>query len=114
MGYRPRIKCGKYIHEFGKFYGYVNLENLKSTKWLLDHNKLDEYGLDNFTFNIGPTIDFTADEFREFIDLYQEDINGYDFSKYRIYYEPNFKMSEHWSDFDEVYNNNDPVTIDWG
>lgn len=119
MGYRPTITCGKYSHEFGKFYGYVNLDNLKSINWLVEHKKLEDYadGDPEIVFTCcNPEIDFTAEEFREFIDLYQEDINGYDFSKWNINYatQPNFRMADYWEDFLEVYKNDNPVTIDWG
>lgn len=118
MGYRPTICCHEDNWEFGKFYGYVNLDNLKSIKWLIEHGKLEEYDDDpKLAFTAGfPEIVFTAEEFREFIDLYQEDINGYDFSKCRIKYatQPYFKMSDYWSSFDEVYNNKYHKVIYWG
>lgn len=120
MGYRPTICCREDSWEFGKFYGYVKLDNLKSIKWLIDHNKLEEYDNDpDIAFGTcGPEIVFTANEFREFIDLYQEDINNYDYenniSGINYTTEPNFKMSDWWSNFDEVYNNEYHKIIYWG
>lgn len=119
MGYRPTICCREDNWEFGKFYGYVKLDNLKSIKWLVDHDKLKEYDNDpEIAFTCCyPEIVFTAEEFREFIDLYQADINSYDFKKdARINYEtqPNFKMSDYWPTFDEVYNNESHKIIYWG
>ena len=43
MGYRPSIYVdGELMIEFGKFYGYANMNNLKSIKWLEEHSKIDE------------------------------------------------------------------------
>ena len=82
MGYRPSIYINdEFVIEFGKFYGYVDLSNLKSIKWLEEHGKIyeDEY---NTLCNAWGEVEikFTADEFREFWDLYIQDINEYDFS----------------------------------
>ena len=117
MGYRPTICCGEDIWEFGKFYGYVELDNLKSIKWLVDHDKLKEYDNDpEIAFTCYPEIVFTAEEFREFIDLYQADINSYDFKDAHINYatQPDFKMSDYWENFNDVYNNEYDKIIYWG
>lgn len=83
MGYRPSIYINDvFIIEFGKFYGYVDMCNLKSVKWLDEHGKIEYDGLndpgDVFCGGWGPEIRFTADEFREFWDLYIQDIIDYD------------------------------------
>lgn len=118
MGYRPTICCREDTCEFGKFYGYVKLDNLKSIKWLVDHDKLKEYDNDpEIAFTCWDVeIVFTAEEFREFIDLYQDDINSYDFKDSGIKYatQPNFKMSNCWPSFEEVYNSEYHKIIYWG
>ena len=119
MGYRPTICCLEDNWEFGKFYGYVKLDGLKSIKWLIDHGKLDDDPEIVFLGGWGPEICFTADEFREFIDLYQEDINNYDWNgetKCGIKYDsaPNYKMSDYWPNFNEVCKNNSYKIIYWG
>lgn len=119
MGYRPSIYVdGEMMIEFGKFYGYVDLDNLKSIKWLEEHGKIEYGGLndpvDVFWSGYGPAINFTADEFREFWDLYIQDINEYDQP-----YDPEETWS-YWNGssgttFKEaVYDTDDEKTIIWG
>lgn len=84
----------------------------------MDHDKLKEYDNDpEIAFTCCyPEIVFTAKEFREFIDLYQADINSYDFKDARINYatQPDFKMSDYWKNFNDVYNNEYHKIIYWG
>lgn len=126
MGYRPSIYINDvFIIEFGKFYGYVDMGNLKSIKWLKDHKKLmDENDPENYVFcgGWGPEIKFTADEFREFWDLYIQDINEYDFSvDGYIDYDKPYNPEETWvfySGFsgtfkEAVYDTDAKKTIVW-
>lgn len=117
MGYRPTIICGNESHEFGKFYGYVEErgEVLKSIEWLLEHNKINVLEIYCWS-GFGPTIGFSAEEFREFIDLYEQDINNYDYSKinYYINYPKPYKLSDSWDKFKEIYDNDKPKIIEWG
>ena len=112
MGYRPTIICGELRHEFGKFYGYVNLSNLLSIEFLKNNHKINDEEI--FNYSLYTEIEFTADEFREFIDLYEKDINNYDFSYHHINYgnEP-FILAEKWDKFTEIYNNNESKKIEW-
>ena len=123
MGYRPSIYVdGDLMIEFGKFYGYVDLDNLKSIKWLDEHGKIDED--ERFFGGDGPEINFTADEFREFWDLYIQDINEYDFREYDyIIYDKPYDPETTWSRYsglpgttfkESVYDTDDKKTIIWG
>ena len=129
MGYRPSIYVnGELMIEFGKFYGYVDLDNLKSIKWLDEHGKIEYSGLPNdpvdpFWSGDGPEIEFTADEFREFWDLYIQDINEYDFNEYSyIAYDQPYDPEETWAYWmgssgktfkEAVYDTDDEKTIIW-
>lgn len=124
MGYRPSIYVdGELIIEFGKFYGYVDhSDNLKSVMWLKNHDKIDDD--EKFFGGYGPEIKFTADEFREFWDLYIQDINEYDFSvDGYIDYDKPYDPEETWSYYsgssgttfkEAVYDTDDEKTIIWG
>lgn len=118
MGYRPAIICGNESYEFGKFYGYIGkTEELKSIKWLKENNKIDDATTLFWAgFCFGPQISFSAEEFREFIDLYEQDINNYDFSNINnfITYPKPYKLSDSWDKFKEIYNNDKPKIIEWG
>lgn len=116
MGYRPTIICENESHEFGKFYGYIEeSEDIKSIKWLQENNKLHDSTI-WYWCGSGPSISFSADEFRKFIDLYEEDINNYDFSTidYHINYSKPYKLSDSWDKFKEIYDNDKPKIIEWG
>ena len=132
MGYRPSIYVdGELMIEFGKFYGYVDHHNLKSIIWLEEHGKIeppvvpsDGHGDDAFLGGWGQEIGFTADEFREFWDLYIQDINEYDFKEddYIIYDKP-YDPESTWSYYsgssgttfkESVYDTDDEKTIIWG
>lgn len=83
MGYRPTIRyMGSTTGiELGKFYGYLEKEKYKtlpSVQYLFDHYKIfnREDPSAEFMFGGEPTIIFTADEFREWFDLYCEDIRN--------------------------------------
>lgn len=115
MGYRPTIVCEEKEIELGKFYGYVELEGLESIKWLIEHNKINEDEVDMFNYlPFEPIIHFTAEEFRDFIDLYEKDINNYNRQSAIKYPVPNYKISDWYPDFLEIYDNNSPKTIEWG
>jgi len=118
MGYRPTIYVNRRPKlELGKFYGYVNMDNLKSVKWLEDHGKIE---LDEMFAGYGPEIDFTADEFREFWDLYVQDINEYvwkedDWIRYDEPFNPDY-YPHAWKrgTFKEnLYDTDDVKTIKW-
>lgn len=132
MGYRPSIYVdGELMIEFGKFYGYVDHHNLKSIIWLEDHGKIeppvvpsDGHGDDAFLGGWGPEIGFTADEFREFWDLYIQDINEYDYSvDAHIIYDKPYDPETTWAYYsgssrttfkEAVYDTDDEKTIIWG
>lgn len=114
MGYRPTIICKETNTEIelGKFYGYVKLDGLKSIEWLKNHKP--EVDTDMFNFGgFGPEIKFTADEFREFMDIYEKDINEYQDYDYISYDKP-FKISDWNKKYDDIYNNEFDKIIEWG
>ena len=112
MGYRPMIKCRDVKFELGKFYGYVELENLKSIEWLFNHGKIEEI----HDVSYYPEIHFTADEFREFMDLYQQDINQFDFESDGCFikYDKPFRISDWYAEYPQIYDNDDDKIIEWG
>lgn len=115
MGYRPSIKCKDIEIELGKFYGYVKIEGLESIKWLIDNNKVMEEEIDMFNYlSFGPSIKFNAEEFRQFFDLYEKDINNYDFDKDFICYPKDFKFFDNYPGLEEIYQNNNDKVIYWG
>lgn len=76
MGYRLSISKCKCIYYSTKLFGYVENEKLKSLQYLIDIGKLDkdvqfEYGIDN-------CIVLYKDNMKEFIKLYNEDLNNFD------------------------------------
>ena len=112
MGYRPTIICKDVEIELGKFYGYSNLDGLKSIEWLKNHKP--DIDVDIFNYAIyGPTISFTADEFRDFMDLYEKDINDYKFVNNLSYDKP-FKLSDWNKKYKDIYDNDLDKIIEWG
>lgn len=95
MGYRLTISCPDLCEspELGKFYGYVKHDDLKSIKYLVDNHLVPDDDPDIFYYQeYGPDIVLTAEQFREFIDLYQEDVNNHDFSNDCINYRKPFNL----------------------
>ena len=117
MGYRLTIKC-KDAGELcvGKFYGYVDGKNLKSMDYLCK-----KYGdLEPGWFNCGIIrISLTAEEFREFIDLYQKDIEHHNFEGSWIKGWEELKPIEfsriYSRDgiFDKIYNSDQDKLLAW-
>lgn len=113
MGYRASIICGDYDIELPKFYGYVKHSDLYSIKWLIKHNKIEDSDLFYYS-SVTDDIHFTADEFREFIDLYQKDINEYNFLSANISYEKPYIINEHYKGFNDIYSNDKDKIMYWG
>lgn len=116
MGYRPTIICKDTNTEIelGKFYGYIKLDNLKSIEWLKNHKCFTDTDIDLFNLGCyGIAIEFTADEFREFMDLYEKDINDYQDYDYISYPKP-YKISDHYKEYEDIYNNEFDKIIEWG
>lgn len=90
MGYRLEISEVKYKACGGKLYGYCDEEKLKSYKWLLDKGYLD--GDEYFTYGFWGNIVLMPHEFKEFIELYNEDVNEQsDGLKDRVINDPNIQ-----------------------
>lgn len=123
MGYRPSIyeivdgetgaSVGRFIVELGKFYGYVKLDNLSSIKWLIDHGKIDLDEYEYFSYSMGPQLCFTADEFREWLSLYEEDINNFEEDSY-IKYDKPFRILDHWPELKDTLESNNDKMVEWG
>lgn len=73
MGYRLEISEIKYKACGGKLFGYCDETRLKSYKYLLDKGYLD--GDEYFSYGFYGNIPLSAEEFKEFIELYNEDCN---------------------------------------
>lgn len=78
MGYRLTVEQIQKEPQFygTKLYGYVDdVTKLKSFQWLAEHNKIDPEE-DRYCWDAYGSMDIrlTAKEFREFIALYEEDL----------------------------------------
>lgn len=119
MGYRPTIKIlgqKKPSIELGKFYGYIyNLRNQESIKYLLDQKLITDD--DVVMFEIGyyyTHIVMSSEQFKKFIDKYQQDIRDYDWTKTPYTYPEDFKISDYYSEFEKIYNDERPKIVTWG
>lgn len=76
MGYRLEMSKIKHSACGGKLYGYVDDEKkLKSHQWLLEKGYID--GDECWGYGCNPQIVLSPDEFKEFIKLYNEDVNNF-------------------------------------
>lgn len=125
MGYRPSIyeivdgetgaSVGRFVTELGKFYGYVKLDDLSSIKWLIDHGKIDDGDQDLFGYGCGPQLHFTADEFREWLNIYEEDINNFNFEEDSyIKYDKPFRILDHWPELKDTLESNNDKFVELG
>lgn len=74
MGYRLEMSKVKYSSCGGKLFGYTeNDKELKSYQWLVKNGYIDED--EYFDYGNNPKILLGANEFKEFINLYNEDWN---------------------------------------
>ena len=113
MGYRPYI----YIKEEGwqsgielsKFYGYVDHKECKSITWLLDHEKV-EYPDIFYYVGLGPDIEFTAEEFREWFELYLSDIAAYRETHSIEQYDP----YDEYPELKDIYDDDRSKMVEWG
>lgn len=80
MGYRLEVEqVGGKLYFYGtKLFGYEDEEKLKSYKFLIKNKYLDEYST---FFNYNHSNDFVMEikDFREFVKLYNEDLNNFTF-----------------------------------
>ena len=109
MGYRLEVKCNGMEVYTGKFYGYVELDNLKSIKWLLDNKREDIVTDDDpipiYMFDVcdyGPEITLTSEEFKVWLRLYNDDINEYNFTGHYISYPENYDITEQYEELKEI------------
>ena len=123
MGYRAGIYVdGVFINELPKFYGYLSLDTLKnlpSIHWLISHHKIDVYleelfdELDEvFASYSCPEIEFTADEFRDFMDFYVIDFSIYGLNIW-VEYPKGYNLLKEKPWLKELYDNNLNKTIMW-
>lgn len=76
MGYRLEMSKIKYTACGSELYGYVdNIKELKSHQWLVDKGYIegDEY----WGYGFSPCIKLYPKEFKEFIELYNEDLQKF-------------------------------------
>ncbi len=103
MGYRLEISKMKHAYCAGKLYGYTTEEDLKSYKWLLEHEYIT--GEESWTYGCNPQIVLTAKEFKEFIELYNEDHKKY------------YKETDDWfinnKEMQELINDNCNKVLEW-
>lgn len=114
MGYRMCITNNDICFETGKFYGYVKLEGLKSIEYLKKIGKIDDPEEFNWGF---PDFYLTGEEFKEFIKLYEQDINEYDFDKgnsYMIFYTKPVCLLKLYPKLETIFENNNNVNLRWG
>lgn len=121
MGYRPYI----YIKEEGwqsgieltKFYGYVDLNECKSIDWLVDHNKVEDPNILNYV-GLGPDIEFTAEEFREWLDLYISDIAVCRKTNNIVFYGfggiPYPVSFDEYPELKDIYDDDRSKMVEWG
>lgn len=104
MGYRLEISKMKHAYCAGKLYGYTTEEDLKSHKWLLEHEYItgDEY----WSYCTNPKIVLTAREFKEFIKLYNEDLNDLGWSE-----EKDWLIND--KEMQELINDNCDKVLEW-
>lgn len=114
MGYRPMITTkidGKIVElELFKFYGYLyevsSLTELPSIKYLLDNNLYDEdCSVDNvFGGRLVIWINFSAEQFREWISLYKQDVITY-------YHE--CKLDENFPELKRIVESDEEKEVCW-
>lgn len=112
MGYRPYI----YIKEEGwqsgielsKFYGYVDHKECKSITWLLDHEKIEDSYI--FYAGEGPYIEFTAEEFREWFELYWSDMAAYR----EIHNMEQYGPFDEYPELKDIYDDDRSKMVEWG
>lgn len=112
MGYRLCIEqIQKEPQLYGtKLYGYVtDVTKLKSFQWLAEHNKIDPEE-DRYCWEGYASMDIrmTANEFRDFIDLYAEDLS----TEYN--YQWNHFHEDEVGIFMELYESDNDKIVSWG
>ena len=112
MGYRLEISKKAYTgFSGGKLYGYIEEEKLKKCKsfrWLVERGYLEEEDVDTFDYGAEHTTVLTAEEFKEFIELYKEDMkNCYQGS-------PGWFYEQYYSkEFQELLESHEDKIIEW-
>ena len=112
MGYRLEISRKVYSgFSGGKLYGYIEEEKLKKCKsfrWLVERGYLEEEDVDTFDYGAEHTTVLTAEEFKEFIKLYKEDMkNCYQDS-------PGWFYEQYYSkEFQELIESSEDKIIEW-
>lgn len=105
MGYRLEISEIKHKACGGKLYGYTDETNFKSRQYLIDKNYLEVDESEYWSYGFNPQIILTAQEFREFINLYNEDWNNSGKNKDCILNDEKIK---------ELMENDNNKLLEWG
>lgn len=63
---------------------------------------------------IGPLLYFSGEQFREWIKLYEQDINEFDFSHCSIGYAKPFVIKNWCSEMEDIINSDEDKEVFWG
>ena len=112
MGYRINISSVKPFDFSTKLYGYVNMSDLQSYKYLIDNRFINSDAIFDYGFN--NKIELNKQQFKEFFNLYLEDFKNNDplppYSGKNIYEFDEVK--EILTELDDEKNNNTYI-IEW-
>ena len=102
MGYRLEISEIKYKACGGKLYGYEDEKQLKSHDYLVKKGYLD--GDEYFSYGFEGNIVLSSEEFKEFIKLYNQEMNEISKNKDWV-----IKQEE----MQELLENNEDKLLQW-
>ena len=112
MGYRLCVEQIQREPQFygSKLYGYVNdVTELKSFQWLAEHRKVDPEE-DRYCWDAYASMDIrlTAEEYREFITLYAEDMKTFYNRPWNKFYKDDLVNLK------ALYDSDNDKIISWG
>lgn len=118
MGYRLEMSEIKYKACGSKLYGYCETSKLKSYQWLLskgyldgieDKKFVDRNGITFAECNGNPQIIMRKDDFKEFIKLYNEDLNEH--PDIWVHHEQDWLINK--QEIKDLIENADWVLLEW-
>ena len=107
MGYRLNVKQKRSV-ELTKLYGYVDMEELASYKYLVALGKFD--GTEVFSYGCKNKIALTWDEFCEFIEKYKAEYIKF---CYENYVNPKMNMSSFEASLTKLKKEDGNVVLWW-
>lgn len=109
MGYRLEMSKVKYSACGSKLYGYIDDEKkLKSHQWLLKKGYID--GDEYWDYGCNPRIVLRPYEFKEFIELYNEDFNKFK-PQFCEEYPEDYIINQ--KEIQELIKNKETVLLEW-